>query len=184
MCTELCTVIGAARAAASINKSVNAAGSLSSSLSLSTVGQTELSPSTSSLATASSTLSTVVSKPTTSFPSKPDKPDSHVAQKNIAIGVAVAVVVIASILFGLWAWWKFHRLGRSTVVDKRFATPSDDIQPYLQQKAELEDEARRRHELEAPERRYEKDGNEIYELPERHSRQEIPEGNNEGSLKN
>lgn len=51
------------------------------------------------------------------------------------------------------------------------ATPPEEIQPYLQQKAELEDEPRRRHEVEARERRYELDGNEIYELRGRHSRQ-------------
>ena len=51
------------------------------------------------------------------------------------------------------------------------ATPPEELQPYLQQKAELEDGSRRRHEVEAWERSYELDGNEIFKLGGRHSRQ-------------
>jgi len=36
---------------------------------------------------------------------------------------------------------------------------------YMQQKAELEDEERRRHELEAKERRYEIAGDAVHEMP-------------------
>lgn len=50
-------------------------------------------------------------------------------------------------------------------------------------KAELEDETRRRHGLEAQERIYEKDGNEIHELPERHGRHEMPDAHSGRSLK-
>lgn len=48
----------------------------------------------------------------------------------------------------------------------------EEEQPRLRDNAESEDESRRRHELEAHEKRYEIDGNEIYELRGRHSRQE------------
>lgn len=48
--------------------------------------------------------------------------------------------------------------------------PSKEEQPCHQEIAELEDEPRRRHELEAHEKRYEIDGNEIYESWGRHNR--------------
>ena len=81
----------------------------------------------------------------------------------------VPTIVVALIFSGLWTWWKLHRKSRNAGVEQRSATPTEEVQPYLQQKAELEDEAVRRHELEAQERRYEIDGNELFELPERHS---------------
>ena len=56
---------------------------------------------------------------------------------------------------------------------EHLARPSEEKQPYLQQKAELEDEPRRRHEVEAYERRYELEGNERLELQERHSIYEV-----------
>ena len=83
------------------------------------------------------------------------------------IGVIVPIVVTAIVLLGLWAWRKYHRRSPSILVEQ---TPPEERQPYLQQKAELEDEARRRHELDGQERRCEIDGNEIHELPERCSR--------------
>lgn len=42
-------------------------------------------------------------------------------------------------------------MNRSTVVEKHPATPPEELQLYLQKRAELEDEAMRRHELEARE---------------------------------
>ena len=48
------------------------------------------------------------------------------------------------------------------------AVPHEAIQPYPQQKAELEDEQRRKHDPEAQEKkRCKEDGNEVLELPER-----------------
>ena len=185
MCAKLRTVIGAQNAAASAVQSANSvysAESSSSSLWPPNDGQTTLSTLGSSLSTVSSTLSSVVSEPATTFhPTSINKPKSHVAEPKTAIGVVVPIFVVAVILFGLWAWWKSHRRFQSIVVEKRPATRPDEIQPYLQQKAELEDEASRRHELEALERIYEKDGNEILELLES-SRQEMPERNSGCSM--
>ena len=72
--------------------------------------------------------------------------------------------MIAFILLGLWAWRKSTWRNRNTVIEGHFARPSEEIQPCLQQKAGLEDEPKRRHEVEAQEGVYKIDGNELFEL--------------------
>lgn len=61
---------------------------------------------------------------------------------------------------------------QSTVLDEHLARPPEEIQPYLQQKAELKDEPGSRHKVEAQEKRDEWDGNELFELQGRQSRHE------------
>ena len=163
--------------------SVDSAESSSSSLWPPNARQTTLSTLGSSLSTVSSTLSSVVSQPATTFhPTSNNKTKSHFAEPKTAIGVFVPISVIAIILLGLWAWWKSHRRFQSAVVEKRPATRPDGMQPHFEQKAELEDEVSRRHEIEALERMYDKDGNEFLELPERHSRHGTPERNSGCSM--
>ena len=110
-----------------------------------------------------------------SAPTSRNNPESHNSDQNIiAIGVIIPTVVIGIILSGLWARRKSTRRKRSTVTEGHLARPPEESQPYLQQKAELEDEARRIHEVEAQEARYEIDGNELFELQASHSEHEAP----------
>ena len=67
----------------------------------------------------------------------------------------------------LLVWRNVQNRKRAKTVgkDNDRTTFPEGSQPYLQQKAELEDEERRKHELEARELRYEMDeGNARYEL--------------------
>lgn len=120
-----------------------------------------------------STLFSTVPEPTGTFlPTSNTKPESRVTRTKIAIGVAVPIAVIAFIIFGLWVWRISSRRDRSAIPEGHPTNLPEEEQPCLQEIAELEDESRRRHELVVQEKRYEIDGNEIYELRGRHSRQE------------
>ena len=87
---------------------------------------------------------------------------------KIAIGVTipVVIVVIISLCIGVLLWrHKKSKQGQKPQTDTDAAMPISNRQPYLQHKAELEDEERRKHELEAHEARYEMDGDdEIHEM--------------------
>lgn len=76
--------------------------------------------------------------------------------------------MVALVLLSLAAFlWLRHR-NKKTLKDTDKASEDtnkkQDQQPYLQQKAELEAEEKRKYELEAAERRYELDGNDRHEL--------------------
>lgn len=75
--------------------------------------------------------------------------------ERIAIGVAIPSVITASCLVAFLAWGRSKRSHRKTDSDEHVPNNSDSSQPFLQQKAELEAEERRKIELEARERRYE-----------------------------
>ena len=113
---------------------------------------------------------------------------SALAEVIIAIGVIPIEIVIAVIVLGI------HRLVNRR--QRHSPAPRTSIEqsrqnslPYLQPKAELEDEQRRRHELHAENFTYELNGEgEIFQMPDgteslvlpvqrRQGRQEMPEGN-------
>ena len=85
---------------------------------------------------------------------------------RIGFGVSIAVAVIAISLLGTLLW-RGNRKGTSpATATKEGPNAQDKRQPYLQQKSELKDEERRKHELEATERRYEFDEDDnIHEMP-------------------
>ena len=72
-----------------------------------------------------------------------------------AVGVVVPVVAIISFALGMIFYLRRHRKRSQSGKGKNV---SEETQPYLQQKAELEAEEKRRVELEAVEVRYEMDG--------------------------
>ena len=88
---------------------------------------------------------------------------------KVANGVAIPVALLGLVLLGFLVYRR--RKPKKTLKDEdatspKEGTPHEDTQPYLQQKAELEAEEKRKHELEARERTHEM-GNEgeRYELP-------------------
>lgn len=86
---------------------------------------------------------------------------------KVVIGVIVPITFIALTLTCILTWRRFQKrkVVASGIAAMISTESSQDAQPYLQQKAELEAEERRRHELEAEERQFEVDGtNEIHEM--------------------
>ena len=76
-----------------------------------------------------------------------------------ATGVVVPVVAIISFILGvIYLRSRRRRFQNRSHSGNGLADPSEEAQPYLQQKAELEAEEKRRLELEAVEVRYEMDG--------------------------
>ena len=75
----------------------------------------------------------------------------------------VPIAVIASLLLML-TFWRSYQNRKQIKTDNDTALPQD-VQPYLQQKAELEDEERRTYEMEALEVRREMYGEDaIHEI--------------------
>lgn len=95
-----------------------------------------------------------------STPSRPTR------QVKISIGIAVPVIAIflSSIAYLLW---RRFRKNKKPHTRKEEESSTQDEQPYLQRKAELEAEEKRKYELDAQQRRYELDGasNIIHEIP-------------------
>ena len=96
-------------------------------------------------------------------------PGSYDQKVKIANGVAIPVVLLGLVLLGFLVYKRRKNqktLREEDPTSQDIGSPQEDSQPYLQQKAELEAEGKRKHELEAQERRYEI-GNEgeRYELP-------------------
>lgn len=79
---------------------------------------------------------------------------------KVKIGNAVALPVAFLGLLSLGYVVYKHRKNQKTLTEEEATlqqqgSPHEDIQPYLEQKSELEAEEKRKHELEAGERRYE-----------------------------
>ncbi len=84
-----------------------------------------------------------------------------------AVAIPVAFLGLALLGFLLYRRRKNQKASKEDdPISQNLESSPEDLQPYLQQKAELEAEEKRKHELEARERRYEI-GNEgeRYELP-------------------
>lgn len=78
---------------------------------------------------------------------------------KIALGIGIPVFVLLLLFAFLFFWGRLKR-AKSLKSQESGSTTESHIgsHPYLQQKAELEDEARRRHELDGEWKRYELDG--------------------------
>ena len=106
-------------------------------------------------ATANSTKASISRNSSQTNPPTPNHtPDE---QAKIGIGVTVPVVVTALILLALLLWRRSRKTKRRNA-PREDHIPPEDSQPYLQRKAELEAEEKRKYELAAEERRYELDG--------------------------
>ena len=88
---------------------------------------------------------------------------------KIGLGVAIPVASLGLVLLGYLVYKRRkvqETLEEEDATSKKEGSPHEDRQPYLQQKAELEAEEKRKHELEAREMRYEMGvEGERYELP-------------------
>ncbi len=95
-------------------------------------------------------------------------PGSYDKKVNLATGITIPVTFLGLVLLGFLVHRrrKKQKTLEEDPASQDLGSPLQDPQPYLQQKAELEAEEKRKHELEARERRYEM-GNEgeRYELP-------------------
>jgi len=91
---------------------------------------------------------------TTSFPPTSQASRGLTRRQANAIAVTSTIPIVALSILGVLAWRRARkrRLAAAAItatdVDKQPAT-TEATQPYLQQKAELEDAERRKHELEA-----------------------------------
>ena len=95
--------------------------------------------------------------PTSLASSKPLQTELS-TQDKAAIGTLVPAAFIICALISVLGWRRHQRLKQAALRNSE-SKPDDNTQPYFQQKAELEDEERRRHELEVHETTYEVDGN-------------------------
>ena len=95
--------------------------------------------------------------------------ESYDKKVKVANGVAIPVAFLALVLLGVLVYKRRKTqktLKEEDAISYKQGSPHEDTQPYLQQKAELEAEEKRKHELEARERRYEMGiEGERYELP-------------------
>lgn len=94
---------------------------------------------------------------------------SYRKRVEVANGVAIPIAFLGLALLGFLVYRRRKtqkKIKQKNVTSQKQGSPQEYTQPYLQQKAELEAEEKRKHELEARERRYEM-GNEgeRYELP-------------------
>lgn len=115
-------------------------------------------PTLTSLLPASSLNNSLASSSSSTVPkditSPSVSPPSLKTKDKIVTGVMVPVGITTITLLGILTWRKY----RKRDPDGDPVPHPEDTQPYLQQKAELEDEQRRIHELDARERRYEIEG--------------------------
>ena len=125
-------------------------------------------PSTTLVSSASNITS---SSPTTS-PAAGSISSAFTTKDKAATGVVIPVVAIISLVLGILFYLRRRRKRSESGKDTHGSEAG--TQPYLQQKAELEAEEKRRLELEAVEVRYEMDGGDhINEMPGSQVRNEI-----------
>lgn len=86
-------------------------------------------------------------------------PAHHRLEKpaKVGIGIAIPVIVTALFLLAVFLSLRSNKIKKTKTLRRR-RTILEDSQPYLQQKAELEAEEMRKHELEVGEMRHELDG--------------------------
>ena len=84
----------------------------------------------------------------------------------IGTSIAVSVFLVAILALALYAWRKRKSRFEGKTLSELPVPESDVAQPYLQSKAELENEEKRKYELEGRARQNELDGHDtINELP-------------------
>ncbi|KAL9628382.1 MAG: hypothetical protein Q9164_007298 [Protoblastenia rupestris] len=98
------------------------------------------------------------STPSTAEPHSTDKRPAFQGSGKIGIGIGVPTILILFCLLVLCFWRSFYKKHVALGQTANAFSVAKDGQPYLQQKAELEDEARRKHELEAQAKMYELNG--------------------------
>lgn len=115
-------------------------------------------------------LSVVSSSPTSTAVSSQPSAQISPAQPHLdskakaGIGISVPIALAGLVFLGFFAWRKCHKSSIMEEIDEKKEN-AETSQPYLQPKAELEAEEKRKHELEAEQRRYELDGEgEIHEV--------------------
>ncbi|KAL9075857.1 MAG: hypothetical protein Q9161_001250 [Pseudevernia consocians] len=118
---------------------------------LSTISADPL-PSTTLVSSASNVTS---SSPTTSSATE-NISSRFTTRDKAATGIVVSVVAIISLVLGILFYLRRRRKRSNSGEDTHVS--EEETQPYLQQKAELDAEEKRRLELEAVEVRYELDG--------------------------
>ncbi|KAL8722832.1 MAG: hypothetical protein Q9181_007413 [Wetmoreana brouardii] len=85
---------------------------------------------------------------------------------KIVIATVTVFGFLGMTLVAVFILRRYRKRRSAAAADQKSGTPTEDGQPYFQQKGELDAEEQRRLELEAREMRYEADGeNEIHELP-------------------
>lgn len=85
--------------------------------------------------------------------------------RTIIVSVVVPTTALVIILLCLVVI-RIYRKKRKQAASTKLLDITSDVQPYMDQKAELEDEERRRHELDADGRTYEMEGvDSIFEMP-------------------
>ena len=90
-------------------------------------------------------------------------------QAKIGMGIAIPFGVGALLSLALLLWRRYRKDKGAKVATAEHVA-SEGVQPYLQQKPELESEEKRKQELDAEERRYELDGeNRTHEMSDRSS---------------
>lgn len=120
---------------------------------------------TSITSSGSGSVTTTASEAVTITPLPPaanlaPKDDSGRLPKKdiIAIGVVISGVTILIVLLGMAQWRNRRRHKHTAQTEGDLAESSEDAQPYLQQKAELEAEERRQLELDAQDLQFEMEG--------------------------
>lgn len=112
-------------------------------------------PTSSAAVTSTGKSSTDPSLPTSSIASATSRPTISLSVgAKIALGVVISVFLSTVSALAIWSILR-HRKRKLVNRSNGTRTLSDEGQPYLQQKGELEAEEKRKYELQAEERRYE-----------------------------
>ena len=111
-----------------------------------------------------STLSSLQTSPSASAVQRAKPSTGLSSSTKIGIGIGGSTAGTIILLLAIRDFLRYRKRKNGDRAEKQEAT-SGEPQPYFQQKGELEDEARRRHELEAAERRYELEENIVNEMP-------------------
>lgn len=102
------------------------------------------------------------------------KPKERTAVQVVCTGLFVALIVL-----GILAWRRYRKRRTAAVtdvIDKELSSSTEDTQPYLQQKPELDAEEATKHELQAEEQRYELAEDTIHEMQDGDQNHEILTG--------
>lgn len=123
------------------------------------------------LATSSAVVtSTGKSSTDPSSPTSSNAPAASGPKTSLSVGAKIALGVVVSVFLSTVSalairWILRHRKRKLENRSNEAGTLSDEGQPYLQQKGELEAEEKRKYELQAEERRYElADDNQTHEM--------------------
>lgn len=129
------------------------------------------SPALTSPLLSSTTLKSTASSPTTTgavgiFPAS-GAPKRLTPKKEAGISVSAIVFGLAFIILGTWAWRRYRKQKTAAATaanTKDSSSHTEETQPYLQKKSELEAEEARKYELHAEQLRYELGDNTIHEM--------------------